>query len=422
MPSQGSASVQGPERQVQNPASSDVGEWIDQMIRELKEMGALKDKAIEAAFRQTKRHLFVPNADASEAYRTTHAVPVKTTATETLSTMSAPQLQAEMLEQSAIEPGMNVLEIGSGGVNAAMIDLLVGEEGHVTSLDIDQDIVDHARACLKTAGHDSVQVQQGDAELGFISNAPYDRILVTCGSWDIPKAWKDQLKPGGKIIVPLRVRGITRSLELISVDEDLVSQSVKVCGFVKIQGEGAFNSHRVPFVNSEIAASYDEEEPQVLPEQFEYHQAAPDTVRYSDVSLKKGESFESLQLWLATRHPGFCRIASVSGSFAELMRHGIRVIDLGITRGEGAAAVCLVKKDGGGADLGAIGLTTNSESVTEECRQIINDWNEKVRTAADPVYTISHQQGNKDVISDDAFTVHKRHCTVSLAWPAATAN
>src|SRR5512146_3300442 len=113
----------------------------------------LIDPRVEAAFRAVPRHLFLPDLTPEEAYRD-EAIPTKRLQTgQIVSSSSQPSIMAIMLEQLALEPGQRVLEIGAGtGYNAALIAHLVGETGHVVSLDIDQDIVDAAWLHLAATG------------------------------------------------------------------------------------------------------------------------------------------------------------------------------------------------------------------------------------------------------------------------------
>ncbi|MGH3885395.1 MAG: methyltransferase domain-containing protein [Pseudonocardiaceae bacterium] len=102
-------------------------------------------------------------------------------------------------------PGHRVLEIGAGtGYNAALLAHLVGPAGKVTTVDIDSKVVRGARECLAAAGYRGVSVVCGDGEFGYSDHAPYDRIVVTAGAWDLPPAWVDQLAAGGRLVVPLR--------------------------------------------------------------------------------------------------------------------------------------------------------------------------------------------------------------------------
>jgi len=143
------------------------------MIGELREMGAIRSDWVAEVFRAVPRHLFTLGAPLEEVYTATAAVHVKWDEHGVpISTVSAPELQAFMLEQADIRPGMNALEIGSGGVNAAMMNWLVGSEGTVTTVDIDPDVTDRASRLLGAAGYSRVNVVLADAENGVPEHAP----------------------------------------------------------------------------------------------------------------------------------------------------------------------------------------------------------------------------------------------------------
>jgi protein-L-isoaspartate(D-aspartate) O-methyltransferase len=169
---------------VSNSTVDDPAALRATMVNELREQDAIASEPVAAAFAAVPRHLFAPDATPQAAYAPHGTVIVKRDAQgATLSVMSAAHLQAVMLEQAGIEPGMRVLEVGSGGYNAALIQELVGEDGVVTTVDIDPDVVDRARACLASAGYDRVNVVLGDAEVGVPDGAPYDRIIITAAAW-----------------------------------------------------------------------------------------------------------------------------------------------------------------------------------------------------------------------------------------------
>src|SRR5205807_8810307 len=150
-----------------------------------------------------------PGASLKEAYANTTLPTKRDEHGVTMSAVSAPWLQAAMLEQADLAPGMRCLEIGSGGYNAALIAEMVGEDGEVTTVDIDPDVTERARRCLAAAGYHDVRVVLADAEGGVEDHAPYDRIIVTAGAWDIPSAWVAQLTAAGRLVVPLRMRGVS---------------------------------------------------------------------------------------------------------------------------------------------------------------------------------------------------------------------
>ncbi|MFC4910413.1 methyltransferase domain-containing protein [Actinomadura gamaensis] len=117
------------------------------------------------------------------------------------SSSSAPSLMVEMIEALELEPGMRVLEIGTGtGYNAALLAHMLGSE-NVVSVEIDAQVADRARDALGRAEY-PVQVITGNGERGYAAGAPYDRIIVTAAAHTVPYAWVEQTRPGGVILVP----------------------------------------------------------------------------------------------------------------------------------------------------------------------------------------------------------------------------
>jgi protein-L-isoaspartate(D-aspartate) O-methyltransferase len=110
--------------------------------------------AVERAVRAVPRHLFTADASLEHAYAADEAVVLKQdTAGVAQSSVSAPALVAMMLEQAVVRPGDRVLEIGSGGYNAALLAELVGPSGAVTTVDIDPEVTGRAARCLTAAGY-----------------------------------------------------------------------------------------------------------------------------------------------------------------------------------------------------------------------------------------------------------------------------
>lgn len=214
----------------------DVSILRETLIDELKAKGHLSSEPVEAAFRAVPRHLFVPGVSLEEAYAD-RSIPTKRLDDHVVSSSSQPALMAIMLEQLDLEPGYKVLEIGAGtGYNAALMAHLVGETGQVITMDIDQDIVDSAREHLATAGFDKVQVGCADGGHGYAEAGPYDRIILTVGASDIAPAWWEQLKPGGRLVLPLEIRGGQKSVAFERRADHLLSVSVKDCGFMRLRG------------------------------------------------------------------------------------------------------------------------------------------------------------------------------------------
>ena len=192
------------------------------------------------------RHAFAPEVPAQKAYTddiiaTRHADDGRIT-----SSVSAPWLQADMLEAARIQPGHRVLEIGSGGYNAALIAELVGPTGSVTTLDIDPAVTDRATRFLTETGYDRVRVVTADAEhlpVGIVPDCGFDAIMVTVDTWDLP--WINALAEGGRLVAPLRLHQYTWAIGFTKRDGALHSdEPLIVCGFVAMQGAGAWNDNR----------------------------------------------------------------------------------------------------------------------------------------------------------------------------------
>ncbi|NTU79599.1 MAG: methyltransferase domain-containing protein, partial [Chloroflexales bacterium] len=150
-------------------------------------------------------------------------------------------MMAIMLAQLGLAPGHCVLEVGAGtGYNAALIAHIVGPAGRVVSLDIDAELVSAAQAHLAAAGHPEVEVRHADGALGAPDAAPFDRIIVTAGAWDLLPAWRAQLVPGGRIVVPVTVLpGLMLSLALEQRGQVWRAVSARPCGFVLLRGAEA---------------------------------------------------------------------------------------------------------------------------------------------------------------------------------------
>ncbi|HEU0089681.1 MAG TPA: methyltransferase domain-containing protein [Pseudonocardiaceae bacterium] len=107
-----------------------------------------------------------------------------------------------MLEAGRVEPGMRVLEIGTGtGYTAALLAHRLGPR-HVTTLEVDPELAARARAALRPAGYGEVTVLTGDGAAGHLEGAPYGRVLSTVAASRVPYPWVAQTRPGGLVLTP----------------------------------------------------------------------------------------------------------------------------------------------------------------------------------------------------------------------------
>ncbi|WP_131735979.1 ATP-grasp peptide maturase system methyltransferase [Actinomadura roseirufa] len=134
------------------------------------------------------------------------------------SSSTAPGLMARLLETLDVADGMTVLEIGTGtGYNAALLNERLGA-GNVTSIDIDEQLVEDARRRLASLGYQP-RLATVDGRDGFPEGAPYDRVIGTCAFPNIPPTWIAQTKPGGLILANV-AGGLAGAMVLVRVDAD----------------------------------------------------------------------------------------------------------------------------------------------------------------------------------------------------------
>ena len=281
-------------RAVSVTGSSQADELRQKMTDVLVEKGWVTSPEVEAAFRSVPRHLFTPEGtQLDRAYDADQSVITKSDADGVhLSSVSAPFVQAAMIGQAGVRPGMRVLEVGSGGYQAALLAEVTGPDGHVVTMDIDPEVTSRTRELLEQTGHASqVTVVTGDAAGGAPGHGEFDAIIVTCGAWDIPPAWTGQLASGtGILVIPLRMNGNTRSVAFRQRGSHWSSVSHVYCGFVPIRGEGAFavQAFRLPRPNGgEVTLRFETGAPDD-PALFDGVLATPQVTRWSGVLFPSG--------------------------------------------------------------------------------------------------------------------------------------
>ncbi len=208
---------------------ADVKAAVEQMVQNQLEARGIRSTAVLNAMRSVPRHLFVPDVSIRKAYGD-HALP--TTAGQTI---SQPYIVALMSELLDVQPGMKVLEIGTGsGYQTA---ILVSMGATVVTIERYPELMDHAKAILaKVCPAAPIRMLLADGTLGYPADAPYDRILVTAAAPHVPAAYKDQLADPGRIVIPLGDR-YTQMLTVIERRQGMLLETDSVpCRFVPLVG------------------------------------------------------------------------------------------------------------------------------------------------------------------------------------------
>jgi protein-L-isoaspartate(D-aspartate) O-methyltransferase len=168
------------------------------------------DPRVLAAMAKVPRHEFVPPDAVSAAYEN-GPLPIGHG-----QTISQPYIVALMTDLLRLKPEDVILEVGTGsGYQSAVLSLLVSR---VYSIEVVRPLADEAAARLKRLGYRNVETRWGDGYQGWPEHAPYDGIIVTAAAPEVPEPLIDQLKPGGRLIVP--VGGRLTGQDLMVVEKD----------------------------------------------------------------------------------------------------------------------------------------------------------------------------------------------------------
>jgi len=186
-----------------------------------------------AVMGKVPRHEFVPEHLRRDAYRD-YPLPIGEG-----QTISQPFVVAFMTEQLEPKPTDRVLEVGTGsGYQAAVLSELVAQ---VYTIEILTDLAQRAAVDLKRLGYTNVHVRAGDGYLGWAEPAPFDSIIVTCAPQQVPQPLVDQLKEGGRMIIPVG-RAWNQELVLLrKMHGKLEQRAVLPVSFVPMTGRAAGN-------------------------------------------------------------------------------------------------------------------------------------------------------------------------------------
>jgi len=228
------SAVQATAADLETAARLDMVRTIEVVARESSggEMATALDAAVLEAMRRVPRHAFVPAAQRDQAYAN-RPLPIGFG-----QTISQPYIVALMTSLLRLAPRARALEIGTGsGYQAAVL----AELGHqVYTIEIVPALAEQAATRLSELGYDAVHVRRGDGYYGWSEAAPFDGIVVTAAASQIPPPLLEQLKPGGRMVIPIGAAFLIQQLTLI---EKLAGGSIRTEALLPV----AF----VPLVNKQ---------------------------------------------------------------------------------------------------------------------------------------------------------------------------
>ena len=200
----------------------------DQIAHPLDGRPAVQDPRVLAAMRSVPRHRFVDEQTEHLAY-IDRPLPIGHR-----QTISQPYIVAFMTELLEVQPDHDVLEIGTGcGYQAAVLSELVR---HVYTIEIVEALAQQAKVTLDELGYKNISVRADDGYLGWPDAAPFDRVILTAAPDHIPQPLIDQLKPGGRMVLPVGNVWSTQQLMLVTRDAagKIHEQAVMAVGFVPL--------------------------------------------------------------------------------------------------------------------------------------------------------------------------------------------
>ncbi|HXV56931.1 MAG TPA: protein-L-isoaspartate(D-aspartate) O-methyltransferase [Gaiellaceae bacterium] len=202
------------------------------MVAEQLEQRGVADPRVLEAMGAVPRELFTDADDRKRAY---DDIPIMIGWGQTI---SQPYMVALICEAAAVRPGQSVLDVGTGSGYQAAVLAELGAEVH--TIERIRQLAERARKKLAAAGYGRVEVHLGDGSLGLPEHAPYDAITVAAAAPEPPQALYDQLRLGGRLVVPVGDRRGQR-LEVVvrSPEGPAVAHSVP-CRFVPLVGEEGY--------------------------------------------------------------------------------------------------------------------------------------------------------------------------------------
>jgi protein-L-isoaspartate(D-aspartate) O-methyltransferase len=408
------------------PASADAARA--RLVDGLRATGRVLSPAVRAAFEVVPRHVFVPEMGQSDAYRDEAFVLKCGPDGIPLSSSSQPAMMAIMLEQLELRPGQRVLEIGTGsGYNAALMSVIAGPDGRVVTVDIDADLVTRARASLAEAGFAAVDARCADGGYGDPPGAPFDRIIVTAGAWDIAPAWLDQLAPGGRLVLPLSVRGIELSVALERDGPRWLSTSACRCGFVRMLGDFARPQRAFRLGGADPALVQVADGSPVDAGALAAALAGPAVDLTAGLRVTDQGELGDLDLWLAITEPGLDRLIVLSAATlprAQLLPLGGLASDASVPSRAGVAAVLPGEQGPGpgrtgpaGAQVMIRGYGPGGEALAARLADRARDWARAGRPGTADVQLRVWPGGQPAPASAGMLTLDRPSARIEVGWP-----
>ncbi|MFF4988531.1 methyltransferase, FxLD system [Streptosporangium saharense] len=388
------------------------------LVTYIRGRGTFRTDAVEAAFGIVERELFLGGVDLDQAYKPQVVVTKLAADGTALSSASHPNLVATQLEDLDLHPGHTALEIGTAtGINAALMAEIVGPYGKVVTIEIDDDLTATAQESLVKAGYSHVKVICGDGAAGSEPDAPFDRMIITAGAWDLSAALYTQLAVGGRIVIPLRLHGsgLTRSIAFDRHPSGVLTGShTRVCGFVPMRGTSDDAQATVTVQLADDVAfnvdAHDAADGEALAQALNH----PAHERWTGIYISDYDLVDHLDLWLATNTDAFGRLAVGSAARKSgLIDPALRWAGAALYEGGTIAYLALRQHGPISEELGVTAHGPDSERLAAHLTELLHQWN---RTRpAQPIIT-AYPAGTPDGRLAPGIRIERPDTRLTISW------
>jgi protein-L-isoaspartate(D-aspartate) O-methyltransferase len=386
--------------------------------------------AVSAAFGTVPRHAFVPQVEAENAYQDVAIVVKSDAGGLPVSASTQPAIMAIMLGQLGLASGQRVLEIGTGtGYNAALIAEIIGDPSGVVTIDVEPDLIEPARANLAAAGYAGVKVVCGDGADGVPDQAPYDRIIVTGGAWDLSPQWLSQLRAGGRIVLPISVRGIQLAVAFQQAGDHWIGRAACRCRFIRMTGALAGPESLVPLGREPGLHAHAVDGP--VPDADLLYEALSGPATERPAGLRTGSIPElaDLDLWLTLTQSSLTRLFMMGrheGRANQAQQRMARLMPLGgLARpgSSGALGVAAITGAGGlthRGDFGVVvqGYGAGGSALAENLAEQAAVWDRLGRPGADSLELHAYPAGTLVKAPGGSVILDRPHFRLLAGWPA----
>ncbi len=207
----------------------------ERMVREQLIGRGISDDNVLRAIGRVERHLFVREEDRARAY---DDIPLPILAKQTI---SQPYMVGLMTELLKLKPEHRVLEVGTGsGYQAAVLAEICTT---VYTVERNAELAERARILLNMLGYNNVHIRIGDGTQGWPEEAPFDAIIVTAGSPDVPESLVRELKNYGRMVIPVGSHDFQKLLLVSKRSDSYISKKICNCVFVPLVGQEGWQNN-----------------------------------------------------------------------------------------------------------------------------------------------------------------------------------